>query len=468
MATERSFAASLVVLSLSSCISTGVREDVSAIREITHAVALADVSSAVEDVPAPDVEQILAAPLDADAAVRIALVNNRELRATLRELGVARGRVLQAGLLPNPFVDAEVSPERQTALAIRVEYDVAGFLLAPLRSEAAYADLDVARFEAAGLVIETGYHVREAFYDLLAREESLAIAQRQLDALAAARDAAHALADAGNLRELDVAARDAAYEEERVHVAEMELASIVAREHVQRLLGLHGSDTAWVTTGPLAAVPSEPTDPDDLERRAMDASLELRAMQGRMIGAARRAGLARAEGVLPELLVDVHALLGDPTSGAGGVAIGAGIGVRLPIFDRGDGRVAAYEHRLDAYFERYVGLAIDVRSSARESRARVLSAQSRSTHYATVVLPARQRVLDQTLLQYDAMQVSIFQLLDALRMRRESELASVDTRREYWASAAALDALLSGHRVGASETEPRTRMESTTSLEGDE
>jgi outer membrane protein TolC len=464
MRTDRSPAVLLVCVLLGGCISTGVRDDVAAVREIAHAVAVADVSGAVDDVAAPDVTDILSTPLSADAAVRIALVNNRELRARLRELGVARGRVLQAGLLPNPLVDAELSPERQTGLALRVEYDLAGFVLAPMRSEAAYADLDVARFEAAGMVIETGYHVRDAFHELLAREESLAVAQRQLDALAAARDAAHALAAAGNLRALDVVARDAAYEEERVHVAEMELAVLVAREHVQRLLGLHGEETAWTTTGPLAAVPTDESDPPDLERRAIDASLELRAMQSRMVGAARRAGLARAEGVLPELLLDVHALVGDPTSGAG-VTLGGGLGVRLPIFDRGDGRVAAYEHQLDAWFERYVGLAIDVRSSARESRARVLSARGRAAHYATVVLPARQRVLDETLLQYDAMQVSVFQLLDALRMRQETELAAIETRHEYWSAAAALDALLAGQRVDAAET---TSMHTGVTPEGDE
>ena len=447
MRTDRLALAMLITASLSACVSTGVREDLAEIREITQAIALADVGGEVEDVSAPDVAEILQAPLDADAAVRIALVNNRELRATLRELGVARGRLLQAGLLANPLVDAELQPERQTAIALRVEWDIASLLLAPLRAEAASADLDVARFEAAGLVIETGYMVRDAFHELLAAEERLAVAQRQLDALAAARDAARALEAAGNLRELDVSARDAAYEEERVHVAEMELTALEAREQVQRLLGLHGEEAAWVTSGPLPPVPTEENDAPDLERRAIDASLELRAMQSRMVAAARRAGLARTEGIMPELLVDVHGLLGDPTGGAAGVTIGGGLSLRLPIFDRGDGLVAAYEHQLDAWFERYVGVAIDVRSAARESRARLLSSRMRAQHYAETVLPARQRVLDQTLLQYDAMQVSVFQLLDALRARQETEMAAIDTRHEYWSAAAALDALLAGHRV---------------------
>ncbi len=462
MRTDRLGLGLVLATTLSACVSTGVREDLAEIRELTQAIALADVGGQVEDVSAPDVAEILQAPLDADAAVRIALVNNRELRATLRELGVARGRLLQAGLLANPLVDVEIAPERQTGFVARVEWDVATLLLTPLRAEAASADLDVARFDAAGMVIETGYMVRDAFHELLAAEEQLAVAQRQLDALAAARDAARALQTAGNFAALAVSAREAVYEEERVHVAEMELTALVAREEVQRLLGLHGEEASWTTAGPLPPVPAEASDPPDTERRAVEASLELRAMQRRMVAAARRAGLARTEGIIPELLVDVHILVGDQTAVGGGfftgapTTIGGGLSLRIPVFDRGDGLVAAYEHQLDAWYERYVGVAIDVRSAARESRARLLSSRARAQHYADTVLPARQRVLDQTLLQYDAMQVSVFQLLDALRARQETEMAAIDTRHEYWSAAAALDALLAGHRIesghGASAT----------------
>jgi outer membrane protein TolC len=451
----------LVAVALGGCISTSVREDVQSVRELAQAIAIADVAGPVDDAAPSDVREILAQPLDADAAVRIALVNNRELRARLRELGVARARVLQAGFLPNPLVEGEISPERQTGVALRVEWNVAGLLLAPLRADAAGADLDVARFETAGAVIEAGYQVRAAFYGLLAAEETLAVAQRQLDALAAARDASRALAEAGNLRALDVAAREAAFEEERVHVAEVELDVIVARERVQRLLGLHGEETTWTTAGPLPAVPETTPDAAELERRAIEASLELRAMQSRMVAAARRAGLARAEGVLPELLVDLHALVGngltDPTMPSQSVALGGGLALRLPIFDRGDGRVAAFEHILDAQFERYVGAAIDVRSAARETDARVQSSAARARHFATTVLPARQRVLDEALLQYDAMQVSVFTLLEALAARQTTEREEIGTRREYWTALAARDALLAGHHVGsASPTETTT------------
>jgi cobalt-zinc-cadmium efflux system outer membrane protein len=429
------------------CVSTSIRADLDEIQQITDAVAMADVEGDVDPETVDDARTLLATPLDADAAVRIALLNNRELRAELREVGVARAELLQAGFLPNPLLELEVAPERNSDVELRVEWDLAGLILAPLRADVATAHLEVARLGAARSLVETGYAVRTAFHTAQAAEERLAIAQRALDASAAARDAARALGAAGNLRALDVAAREAEFEEERIRVAELELELLVAREAVQRLLGLHGDETTWTIAAPLAEAPAEPFDPPDLERTVIDASLGLREMRSEMERIGRRAGLARVEGLLPEILVDVHTLIGNSSGTSTGTLVGGGVAMRLPVFDQAEGTVAAYEHALDAAIERYVGMAIDVRSSAREARARALSARARSRHYADAVLVARQRVLDETLLQYDAMQVSIFQLLDAVHALLDSQLAAVETRREYWSAAAALGAVIAGQVV---------------------
>jgi outer membrane protein TolC len=53
------------------------------------------------------------------------------------------------------------------------------------------------------------------------------------------------------------------------------------------------------------------------------------------------------------------------------------------------------------------------------------------------------------------MQLGVFQLLQARREQLDVELAYVETLREYWSAAAALDTLLAGHRVdivGAADT----------------
>lgn len=461
MVTERYTLRALLAaasLLLGGCLSSSIAADMADVRARTNVPVLADVADLTVDPDSDgDARDLLAEPLDADAAVRVALLNNRALRAQLRELGVARGRLIQARQVANPTFEAESLPERNTAFEFRVEYDLTSLVLAPLRAKAAAADLEAARLDVAGDVVQLGYEVRSAFHTLQGAEQRLAIAQRALDAFAASRDAAIALLEAGSISALDASSQIAAFEKSRVTVARIELEVADLRERLQRLLGLHGQDTEWTIRGELPPVPGELPLADEPETRVVQASLELAAMRSRLEAIARRTKLSRTQGWLPEIDVDVHALYGDPESTAtrGPVRAGAGVSLSVPLFNQQRGTTRAHEAEFDALMERYHGLAIDLRSAARETRNRVASAYARARQFQQVILPAQRRVVDETQLQYNAMQLGVFQLLQARREQLDVELAYVDTLREYWSAAAALDTLLAGHRVdvvGAAET----------------
>ncbi|HEX6243552.1 MAG TPA: TolC family protein, partial [Polyangiales bacterium] len=153
---------------------------------------------------------------------------------------------------------------------------------------------------------------------------------------------------------------------------------------------------------------------------------------------------------LPHVDVDVHALVGNPEeSSSNNVRWGGGVGIQVPVFDRQQGRVRIHEAEFDSTLERYQGMAIDLRSAAREIAARVGSAERRTRQYEQVIVPAQATLMAQTQLQYNAMQIGVFQLLEARRAQLEAALDFVETQREYWTAAAELDALLAGRRVGA-------------------
>ena len=66
---------------LAGCASTSIRDDLDDVRELTRAIALADVSEDVETEPDEDALELLGAPLDADGAVRIAVTVAQTNRA---------------------------------------------------------------------------------------------------------------------------------------------------------------------------------------------------------------------------------------------------------------------------------------------------------------------------------------------------------------------------------------------------
>jgi outer membrane protein TolC len=444
-------AAQLSGIGLMACTSSALRPDLGAVQthsKVSELPKLPEAKVRVETEAAA--RALLEAPLDADAAVRIAIVNNRELRANLRELGIERGRLMQAGLIANPTFEAELLPERDSNLELRVEYDLTSLIFAPLQKRSAERDLESVRLASAARVVELGYRTRLAFYAYQAALHKLAISQRALDALAAARDAANALYDAGNLPQLDAARQVVAYERARIDVAELELEAVELREALQRVLGLSRSDGTWTVAPELVAPQAEHAVQVDLERLALEANLDLQAAERRLDALARRTGVTRWRGLLPEVAFDVHALHTDPEPGSSDAQEwrwGGGVSVEVPLFDRRQGELRSYEAEFDALLERYQGQAIDIRSSAREVSARFQSAERRERQLGRVIVPAQRTILEQTLLQYNAMQLDVFDLLDAQAELREAELTHVNTLRDYWSARAELEALLAGKVV---------------------
>ena len=58
-------------------------------------------SDADQDSISKRVDELLSKPLTVDAAVQVALLNNRGLQADFQELGITEAEVVQAGRLPN-------------------------------------------------------------------------------------------------------------------------------------------------------------------------------------------------------------------------------------------------------------------------------------------------------------------------------------------------------------------------------
>ena len=472
MATEHRLTPSRVLiaaLALAGGCASSIRSDVASVRDISRVqVPLPSLREGHVEAETPeDPRDLLTKPVDADTAVRIALLNNRELRARLRELGIARARVVQAGLVANPLVEAELLPERDSNLELRVEYEITSLIMAPMRRRAEQHDLEAARIDVAGEVVQLGYEVRTAFYALQTAEQRLRFAQQTLDALAAGRDAAVAIAEAGNVPQLNAASQIVGYERARITMAQIELEVVGLREALQRLLGLYGEQTAWSVDPHVHELPEQHPTVENLEGKALAANLELRAAQKRLDALAKRTGIARTEGWLPSVSADVHSLHTDP-EGADNERWrwGGGVSVEVPLFDHWQGERRGFEAQFDALLERYQGLAIAVRSAARETSNRLRSAHARARQYETVILPAQQTVMEQTVLQYNAMQLGVFQLLDARRELLDVQLAYADTIREYWSAHAEYEALLSGRTVKVSTAAATTQMGSAGGSQG--
>jgi outer membrane protein TolC len=394
-----------------------------------------------------DVQALLARPLTADSAVRIALLNNRELRAAMHDLGVATGNLVQASLPPNPEVEVELrEPTRgddPLQVGIGLEYDLSELILLPLRRGVAQAERSAERARTAGAVLELAYRARLAFLEVQARQQQLELRNRALQAAQAGYGAAVELEKVGNVPALTLANERSAVESARLAVAEAENALLDAREALNVLLGLHGPSTGWTLDAPLADPADAPEQGEELEARAIETSLDLAELRGRMESADRRHQLARTEGFLPHLSGGFHGEKDEDRW-----ELGAHLAVGLPLFDRKQGaRMAALSSR-EALKARYEATATAIRSSLRQARGRVESTARRARHLRDVLLPARSRALDETMLQYNAMQVGVFEVLRAQVAVTDAASTYVDTLLDHHRARAALELLLAGRHQG--------------------
>ncbi len=439
---------------LSGCVAHGTAADQGAVRHLVRERSQLELPPV--KLPAAnldtDARRLLEQPLTLDSAVRIALLNNRELRAQLVGLGVARGQLVQASVLPNLSFEAElgISTEnsRDRHWELGAGFDLSQLLLRGARRGVAEAELSGARIEAAGATLDLAYQVRLAFYDVAAAQQELELLRTTQRAFTAGAETAKALHEVGNLTDLDLASERAAEQSALLDVEQAEADAISARERLNVLLGLFGHDTSWKLAGPLPDPDPELGDLQRLETRAITASLELSATRARLESAARRLGLTKTAGWLPQLELGAHA-----EQEEAGWTVGPAVHGSLPLFDRQQGNVISQQAELSALRERYTAQAIGIRAATRSARARAEASARRVHKYRELLLPLREQVMRQTLLEYNAMQVGVFQLLQARREQLEANRGYVRTLREYWHARATLEQLLAGRLAGTLATD---------------
>jgi cobalt-zinc-cadmium efflux system outer membrane protein len=388
------------------------------------------------------VRALLAKPLDGEAAVAIALLDNRELQAVYEQLGVAESELVRAGLLRNPVFTGDVR-FREGGAGVDLEFTLAqdflGIFTIPLRQRLARAELDAAKLRVSAAVIDLASRTRLAWVETQAAQQALEIERERCEAVDDAFEVASRLRAAGNIAEIDLDRRRAERADARLDLAGAEQRLADARERLTALMGVWKEDAAWTLGERLGVVPENDPSLDDIERDAVARSLELAQARGEVSVAAERAGVRYPFGPDAEIELGAHA-----ERSSDGWAVGPTAGVPVPLYDHGQAVTAGARAQLRAAQDRFEQRAVEVRSVARATRVRLIAARARETYVRRELLPVRERLVEQTQLHYNGMLVGVFHLLEAKRREREAAAVEVDALRGYWQARAQFDCLLQG------------------------
>ena len=387
------------------------------------------------------VRDLLSGGLTLDEAAQVALLSNRRLQGVYERIGVAQADLVQAGLLKNPVFDGEVKfldnvSGTKAVVEMAVVQDFVDILLIPLRKRLARAALEATQARVLAAVLDLAADVRIAFVSLQAAEQTVEMRRRILHATDASYDAARRLHHAGNITDLD--------EQSRLALASAETEAIEARERMNALMGLWGEDTDWTLAGRQPEVPREEMVLAHLESRAIAGSLDLTLLRDQMRVVASRAGIEEFEQIFPELALGAAAEYEGPDDRW---LAGPAISIGIPIFDWGQARTEAGRHRLRELWNEYTALAIEIRAAARAARARLRNARRQAEYHRRVVLPLAEQITAETQLRYNAMQLGVFQLLQAKQREIETRRRLIVARRDYWIARTELEQLLAGRML---------------------
>jgi cobalt-zinc-cadmium efflux system outer membrane protein len=418
------------------------------VRKITSARIHRDVRWYEHDSPSAadkKTRELLTRPLTADAAVQVALLNNQGLQAAFEELGVARADLVRALGLPNPTVDAALRfHDGSTPPEIEVQATMAlsDILFLPLRNGVAEAGMDAAKASVAGSILDLAFEVRVAFWEHQAAAQTFDLRRNIIEALRASFDAAQRLHEAGNITDLSLANEQALYEEARIAYTRAEALLRARREELSALMGLWGRNARWTVEERLPDPVSVAPILEKFEARAVERSLDLELIRHRYELAAKSANLSRVRGWVPELRAGVAAEREHDDEQ--GWTLGPAASLEVPLFYQGQGETGAALAEARRQRKLYFDAAVRIRSAVRSVAMRLRATAESADYYKRVLLPLRERIVQNTQLEYNAMSVGIFQLLQAKRDQIETARTYVELLRDYWTLRAEAEQLLAG------------------------
>src|SRR5262245_15169198 len=130
---------------------------------------------------------------------------------------------------------------------------------------------------------------------------------------------------------------------------------------------------------------------------------------------------------------------------------------QIPIYDFGEARVRLAEETYMQAVNRLIERAVNVRAEAREAYQAYRGAYDIAKHYEREILPLRQIISDETLLNYNAMITDLFRLLADARARITANVQAIEAQRDFWLAAVDLHtAIVGGGGAGEAPDTART------------
>ena len=438
---------------LTGCASVAIDQNFAEVERFAREQAGSEVrwlrSDSEREAMRAEVDRLLAQPLTIDDAVRVALGYSPAFQSLLAEAAMASADATGSARIGNPVFTFERlfrsgAEGRELDIGRSLGLSLFDLLFLPARLEQAEFRQQQTRLQSSIALLSTVTEVRQAWVDAVAANQVARYRSDVANAAGTAAELARRMQATGNFSRLQRAREQALAAEETANLIRARQNATAAREALIQRLGLTPSQAqALRLPDQLPALPEAPIDEATAGAALLDNRLDVRIARTDLERTAKSLGLTQVTSVVNGLHV---AGVRNSETGESSQR-GFEVELPLPLFDFGDAARASSEARYLSAFNRTLEVANNASSQVRVAYEGYRSAYDLARHYRSEVVPLRQNITEESVLQYNGMLIGVFELLAAARAQSASVVQAIEAERDFWRAEAALKASLLGQPI---------------------
>lgn len=377
-------------------------------------------------------------PLTLTAAIELAINKSPDLAVARREAEASEGAVMQGQVFMNPALSYQVEDAQRstriTTLQISQPFELGGKRAA--RIDAAERSREIALAGVSSKMAEIRAQVTAAFFDVIAAQERVQLAQSLEELARQASDAAAKRVLAGKISPVEETKARVAEAGVRTEVVQAKSELTVSRQRLAALWG-DASPKFLRAEGSLDAMPSLPS--EGALRTRMAESPVLKKAQ---LEIARRKAISDLEQArrVPDLTVSLG-VKRDEQLGRDQTVVG--LSIPFPIFDSNRGNLLEALKREDKAREESIAVQSRLSLEVMEARGRLEAARDLAQALQRDVLPGAQSAYAAATKGFQLGKFSFLDVLDAQRTLFQARLQYLRALADTHRFAADIDRLLS-------------------------
>ena len=214
-----------------------------------------------------------------------------------------------------------------------------------------------------------------------------------------------------------------------------------------------GTQGQYRLAGQLPPLPATALPADGIEATALRERLDVQAARRELDTQAARQGWSRAGAVFGDIgLAYSRNTTAERDGGHRDITRGWELELPLPLFDWGGAARTRAQAEVEQAAAQLQDTAVRARSEVRSAWLTYRTALDLARQQQSEVVPLRQFISDETLLRYNGMLASVWDLLAEARNSTQAVAGAIEAQRDFWLAETDLQLALTGSTLGATRS----------------